>query len=71
MNEGGVGLRDLDLVNGILAEEGLGDFDLDLEQDLLRLGESELERLRRGDGVRDLCRDRGGVLKCNKISGID
>lgn len=63
MKEGGVGLRERDLVNGTLVGDDFGDLDRDLERDSDRLGDSERERLLRGEGVLDLCLDLGGVLE--------
>lgn len=54
MKEGGVGLRDGDLLNGTRGGDDLGDLDLDLDLDkdldlLLVLGDLELELALRGD----------------------
>lgn len=62
MNEGGVGLREGDLLNGTRVGEPFGEWDLDLEGDLLlRRGDLELESDLRGDLEEDRgCLERGG-----------
>lgn len=61
--DGGVGLREEDLLNGTLAGDDLGDWDVDLDLDLLNLLgdlESELDLL--GDLESDRRWVLGGVL---------
>lgn len=62
-NDGGVGLREGDLLKGTRGGDDLGDGERDLDLDLLTLlGDLDLEWDLLGDLEGDLWRDLGGVL---------